>query len=239
MLLSSLCVAGARFNAGLTSMTTPRRLTAIFEDWLLGDGCYPPLHRDQLVNLAFMIESTDLHREHVGESTFESREDATCRLHGIVTWVDSTRSTPIVALEADGFRCYVESSKVAGWQPGMGVAVEGTLLLDYYIWTEFVIERYPDAPDLFYPLRVTRIRRAYVPETTIVRGERSVASPTSVPLDEVAAEDLQEVETMVDEQDSEVDADESSALAVYRPAFFLVDFTDDGLLTRQIPRTFR
>jgi hypothetical protein len=220
-------------------MTSPRRLTAIFEDWLLGDGCYPPLHRGQFVNLAFMIEPTVARRERVGAADFETREDATCRMRGIVTWAYSTRSTPIVVLEAGDFRCYVESSKVAGWQPGMQAEIEGTLLLDYYIWSEFIVEHHPDAPDLFYPLRVTRIRRAYVPETAIVRGERSVSWPTSVPLDKVAAEDLQDVETMAYGEDTEGDAGEPSELAVYRPAFFLVDFTDDGLPTHQIPRTFR
>ena len=36
------------------------KLTAIFEEWHLGDGNYPPLNKGQLVNLSFEIQPTKI-----------------------------------------------------------------------------------------------------------------------------------------------------------------------------------
>ena len=51
--------------------------------------------------------------------------------------------------------------------PPSAPALAGTLLLDHYIDHYLQVEyldTYPDPPDLFYSLRVTRIRKVAVPE---------------------------------------------------------------------------
>jgi hypothetical protein len=208
-------------------------IAAIFEEWLIGDGCYPPLRRGRLVNLAFQCEAAALHHREPGPEYFESRADATCRLAGTVTRVYTTQHAPVAVLEAGDFRCYVESSDVARWTAGSLVSVEGTLSVDYYIWSESLVHRYTDAPDLFYPLRVTRIRRVLIPEQFVHRGENSMSFPASFPLHDVTHDDIAEVDSMLGEGETLDDGNDKPAL------FFLVDFSDDDLPLEEIPRTFR
>jgi hypothetical protein len=208
------------------------KLTAIFDGWLLGDGCYPPLRRGQLVNLAFQCQASSLDHREPGPERFESMDDATCRLAGILTRVYAEEHTPIAVVEAGVFRCYVESPEVKKWDPGSLVSAEGTLAVDYYIWSEFIAHEYPDVPNLFYSLRVARIRRVLIPKQFISRSEHGIGYPASVPLDDVTDDDIAEVEVMLGEEDA-VDDDDG------RPPFFIVDFSDDDLSSTEIPRTFR
>ena len=219
-------------------MVMVMQLTAIFEGWLLSDGSYPPLHRGQLVNLAFELRPTALHRRLPGSDRFESMSDAACRLHGTVRRVYSDEDPPVAVLEAEGFRCYLESPAVKELGAGAPIAADGTLAVDYYIWSEFLAEHYADAPNLFYALRVTRIRRVLIPEPAITQTDRSLAAPTALPLDDVAAEDVEEVETMVQVDRTKADAP-ASTLADYRPAFFLVDLAEEDVPPGETPRTFQ
>src|SRR5713101_5659444 len=132
------------------------RLTALFEAWHLGDGNYPPLHKRQLVNLSFEMLpysiSTDFPEE---ASRFEPVKDAEYRFVGEVLRVyRSPDGDPIVIIHAGDFRFFInwfpkdvpsleESDRVVGY---------GRLLLDHYIWVEY-LSRYQDPPDLFYPLK--------------------------------------------------------------------------------------
>jgi hypothetical protein len=211
------------------------QVTMIFEHCLLGDGCYPPLSRGQLVNLAFQICPQSVHYSAPGQVGFESRDDGTCRLHGTVTWLLSakTEETPVAVVDAGSFRGYVEEAEVRRWELGASVTIEGELHVDYYVWSEFLANHYPDAPNLFYPFRVARIRRAWIPERFIARTERSLASPASAPLEEVSRHNVEEVETMHDGDD-----EAERPLADYHPSFFLVDLADDDLPLEEIPRTF-
>jgi hypothetical protein len=64
---------------------------------------------------------------------------------------------PLAMISCGEFRSYVKSPQARGLKQGESVRGAGTLLLDYFIWVEF-LGSYPDPPDLFYPLRVTGIR---------------------------------------------------------------------------------
>jgi hypothetical protein len=63
-------------------------------------------------------------------------------------------SDAITVIEVAGFRFYINRS--FGFRAGEWVQGGGKLLLDHYIWVEF-LDKYKDAPDLFYQLRVKRI----------------------------------------------------------------------------------
>jgi hypothetical protein len=216
------------------------QITTIFEGWLLGDGSYPPMFRGQLVNLAFQICPRSVHYPATGQTDFESRDDGTCRLHGTVTWLRpaNTNETPVAIVDAGIFRGYVSGDEVQQWESGASVTIEGELHVDYYIWSEFLADQYPDAPNLFYPFRVARIRRAWIPERFIARTERSQVSPATVPLEQVSSDDVEEVETMVTADDAGADTQAEARLADYRPSFFLVDLEDDDLPLEEIPHTF-
>jgi hypothetical protein len=85
------------------------------------------------------------------------------------------------------------------------------------------LHTYPEPPDLFYNLRVTRIRKVGVPERFVSRHERGKMLPTRVgPAD---FEDVEELATMKGQRFDE--------------EFFVIDFDDTGLDGAAIPLTFR
>jgi hypothetical protein len=81
------------------------RLTAIFENWHIGDGNYPPLHRGQLVNLSFEFEPTTLAKVS-SETTKEFIQlgNAEYRFCGSVLniYLNSPKNTPSIAEGLDG-----------------------------------------------------------------------------------------------------------------------------------------
>ena len=198
-------------------------LTAVFESWHVGDGTYPPLRRDQLVRLSFELQlghpfipmtETTGELEHCG--------DAVYRGHGLVLRRYSESSPAIAVIEANNFRFYVHGTAAERAIPGTWVGFEGTLLLDHYAWVEF-LGRYADPPDLFYNLRVTRIRRVTIPERFVSRGGGGKSYPTHVgPTEFGKSEDLETMEG----QDFEEE-------------FYVLDFNSKGLEPADIPRTFQ
>lgn|SRR5579864_521497 len=203
------------------------RLTAVFETWHIGDGNYPPLHKGRLVNLSFELEPHSLSKCSIPQNSLKQIHDAEYKFSGVVMKAYSDPpSGKIVVIEAGNFRFFVHSSKRDEFRFNEGDSVEGggKLLLDHYIWVEF-LSRYPDHPDLFYRLRVTRIRSVKIPESFISRTEKGMSGPASLTKEEYSAAEIQEIESM-----------ESSG-GDWR--FYLVDFDSSDLGTAPIPRTFR
>lgn len=96
----------------------------------------------------------------------------------------------------------------------------GRLLLDHYIWVEY-LDTYEAAPDLFYSLNVERIRAVTIPESFIHRSKGGFSHPCSLRPGEYAPSNVLEVEEMEEKGFQ----------------FYLVDF-DSGCVAGQIPRTF-
>ncbi len=199
------------------------QVTAIFESWHVGDGNYPPLSRGQLVRLSFELQPTSLapHRgaaeprlEHVGDAEYRGVARVLRRYQG--------EYNPLVVLQAGTFRFYVYSPEAAPLAPDEWVEFAGTLLLDHYIWVEY-LRTYPDPPDLFYSLRVTRIRKVTVPERFVARHQHGKALPTRVgPADFEGMEGLATMEGQPFDEE-----------------FFVIDFDGTGLEGANIPLTFQ
>jgi hypothetical protein len=204
------------------------QLTAIFETWHIGDGNYPELEKGQLVNLSFEIEpdvlSTSISADHNG--TFEQIKDAEYRFEGTVLKVyDDSSSDQIIVIQAGQFRFYVNSfpKETPALKEGDGCKGSGRLLLDHYAWVQF-LSTYQAPPDLFYPLRVRRIRSVKIPEMFVSRHERGMSGPTSLPHEEYSDAAIVEIERM--------GAKDGDWL------FYLVDFDDSDIGTEPIPLTF-
>jgi hypothetical protein len=199
------------------------QVTAIFESWHVGDGNYPPLSRDQLVRLSFELQPTSLVQhlgagaprlEHVGDAEYRGVASVLRRYQG--------EYQPLVVFEVGTFRFYVYSPEAAPLAPGEWVEFAGTLLLDHYIWVEY-LHTYPDPPDLFYNLRVTRIRKVTVPERFVARNQCGKALPTRVgPADFESVEELATMEGQPFDEE-----------------FFVIDFDGRGVEAANIPRTFQ
>ena len=199
------------------------KVTAVFESWHIGDGNYPPLARGDAVRLSFELEPTSLAQSTVpAEGWIEHLGDAEYRGAGRVLRRYGDENGALVVLEAGGFRFYVNSPEAAPLTPGAWVEFAGTLLLDHYIWVEY-LHTYPDPPDLFYSLRVAGIRRVRVPERFVSRHERGKAFPTRVgPADFAEVEELATMEGCAFDEE-----------------FFIVDFDGAGLEGVGIPLTFQ
>jgi hypothetical protein len=168
------------------------KLIAAFESWHLGDGNYPPLRRGQLVS-------------HDDPESFENLGDDRYRFCATVLKVYNGED-PIVILEVNEFRFYVNAG--LGVAVGSRVAGEGSLAFDHYLWVEF-LDRYDAPPDLFYSLRVERIRAV----------DRRGRTETDLS----ASTEVREVEDMKDDKCSD---------------YYLIDLNSDGLREVTIPRTF-
>jgi hypothetical protein len=200
-------------------------LTAIFENWHVEDGNYPPLYRGELVSLSFELEpitiaktSHDHTKEliHLGNAQYRF-------CGGVLKVYDSDLDSEIIVIKSSDFRFYVLSQEVGRYSPGDTVIGEGTLLLDHYIWVENR-EKYKDAPDLFYNLRVKQIRKVQTPERFIVRYKDGKSLPTRLAPSEYTGSDVEVIETMEGQPFDE--------------EFYIIDFDSEGVEKEKIGPTF-
>ena len=200
-------------------------LFAVFETWHLGDGNYPPLEAEELVNLSFEIEPDELQSATTAAAPeFHHLEEARYRFRGSVIRVyeGGDPTNRIVIVEAGSFRFYICSAKAGSLSPGDNVTGCGTLLLDHYIWVEY-LSRYPDPPDLFYTLRVENIWRHRIPERLISRSASGgVAYPARVEPHEHAPNDITKVDAISDEEF----------------VYYVIRFSDRDIPAEPIRRTF-
>jgi hypothetical protein len=187
------------------------RLTAVYEHWHLGDGNYPAFAVGDEVRLSFELDVDEAAPAPPGEpEAFERVRDAeyvaTARV--IQRYPDGISAT-FPVFEAAGFRFYSPFQRAGEFPVGSIVRLRGTLVLDHYQWVEF-LGQYSDPPDLFYNLRVARIRRIAIPARFIQRSTRTVVYPTSVGSEDYSPDGYEEVQG-VEEGGS-------------APAFSLIDF---------------
>ncbi len=186
-------------------------LTAVFEHWHLGDGNYPALAVGDEARLSFEldIQSIELVPPETPDAVAQVR-DAEYRITGrVIRRYDDGVGTTFAVLEAGWLRFYCPSARAATLPVGSCVRLLGTLALDHYLWVEF-LDRYPDPPNLFYNLRVARIRRVVIPERFVRRGPKSVSYPTCLPPERYGPDGYENVPVV---EESE-----------HGPAFSLIDF---------------
>ena len=200
------------------------QLTAVFETWHIGDGNYPPLHKDMLVRLSFEIEPDYMAdcKDGLAES-LEHVADATYNFAARVIREYGAEEDPdrLIVLETGRFRFYVCGDVTRHYKRGQMISGRGTLVLDHYLSVQF-LGKYQNPPNIFYSLRVNTIRKIRIPEQLIVRGDHWTAYPTRVTSTE-SGEPLIEMHETEDE-----------AFTAY-----LVEFSDEGIdLNAPIPGTF-
>lgn len=202
-------------------------LTAVFEAWHIGDGNYPPLHVGQLVNLSFEIETTSLkpagidlpeNLTHQGNAEYQFCGEI-LRVYG------KEKERKLIVIQVQDFRFYIELglNVPVPCEVGAKVMGQGTLLLDYYIWVEF-LANYEDPPNLFYNLHVTRIRKIRIPERFVVRQDKGTSCPVRLSPKDYSDVDIEDMSTMEGQS--------------FDQEFYLVDFDTKGFEKVEIPRTF-
>jgi hypothetical protein len=205
------------------------RLTAIFETWHFGDGNYPPLAKDELVNLSFEIQPDAMSKcAPPTEGRFEQIRNAEYRFEGTVLKVYEDSNSPLAVIQAGPFKFYIDCcpKELPALREGDGCRGSGHLLLDHYRWVEFRAT-YEGCPDLLYTSRVSRIRYVKIPEELISRHGQGMAGPASLSEDQysdAAAIEVQKMEM----------GDSGGSWG-----FYLVDFEDSDVGKEPIPLTFR
>jgi hypothetical protein len=199
------------------------RITAIFEEWYIGDGTYPPLHKHQLVNMAFEMHPQRLCPGDGEVTRFQHVGNAEYDFTGIVLRHYRDDELPVLLIEADGFRFYISNGTVpfTNYQQDQLVSGRGMLTLDHFLWAEFGNEYESDPPNLFYTLCVARITEMQIPETHITRRESGLGAPTWVPTGEV--QNIRETESMEERK--------------WEVGFYLVEYDDEGVTGQVVPRT--
>jgi len=188
-------------------------IVAVFQTWHIGDGNYPPLEKEQLVNLSFELEEIGIAASegrpteefvHTGGGLHRFRARVLRQYTGAVEDSD----TSLIVLESCGFRFYVSLNGPAPDDLRGCSVVQGPgyLALDSYDWVQF-LEWYEDPPDLFYQLRVRRIWKP-----------RDYASS-------FCPESAEEIDTMV-------------GRAFRSEPYYIVEFTNEGVPRDPTPRTF-
>ena len=167
------------------------RLVAVFESWHIPDGNYVPFDLRQSARLSFEIDDADLDVSSARTSSFVSNDDATCEFEGVVLG----RYGGLTALEAGGFRFYVNGSEADAFDHGTYVRGTGTLALDHYAWFEGV-RSFTNPPDLFFETTVVRIRKFSIPERFIDRHPHGKSLPTTLAAEDRSDDNSEDLETM-------------------------------------------
>jgi hypothetical protein len=176
------------------------QLTVVFEHWHLGDGNYPAFAAGDEARLSFELDVTavNIADEATGDEVRQVR-DAEYEIVGcVIRQYQDGISSPFPIVEAGWLRFYCPSSVAANLAVGSRVKLRGHLALDHYLWVEF-LDRYPDPPDLFYAVRVTRVRQVRIPSRFVTSSSKSMSHPTVVAPGEYTSDDVREVPSVEDE----------------------------------------
>lgn len=198
------------------------KICATFEEWYLGDGTYPPLRKGQNVNLSFYINPTVLSLTTRTNLEFKQNQNSDYSYRGqVIKSYTSEEGSQLNIIDCGQFKFFVEEgSNIPKLNEGQFIEGHGMLLIDYYMWVENLGD-YHNAPDIFFNLRVDRIRKVKIPERFINRNGNSMSYPSSLSPADYSDKDLVEIEDM--RQDNG------------HSSFYLLDL---ATINEQVERTF-
>jgi hypothetical protein len=170
------------------------QLTVVFEHWHLGDGNYPAFAVGDEARLSFELQVVDVEVVHeTTEDQISPLRDAEYEIVGrVIRRYAELDSSPFPVVEAGWLRFYCPSRIAEDLTVGSKVRLRGTLALDHYRWVEF-LERYPNPPDLFYGVRVTRVRQVQIGERFVQRSAHGIGLPTAVGPDDYTSAEVRDV----------------------------------------------
>jgi hypothetical protein len=179
-------------------------ICATFEEWYLGDGNYPPLHKGQKVNLSFYIAPAEKTLHSDEQYLFEQIKYSDYKFSGKIIRNYHKSDKQIIIVDVGHFKFYIEEFDASfKASEGQFISGRGQLLVDYYIWVENLRD-YPEPPNIFYNSKVERIIKVSMPERFIDRHENGLSSPASLTTEDFSDNEMQEIEDMRNEQLSTV-----------------------------------
>jgi hypothetical protein len=118
---------------------------------------------------------------------------------------------------------YIDGSEVDLLRIGDRISGAGSLVVDYYIWAEFLKE-YKDPPNLFYKLKVERLRGLYIRSQPPSMSWKNTAFSDRLRGERYSDADIREVSAMY--------------LRESECPFYLVDLDDQDITEAIVPKTF-
>lgn len=204
------------------------RIDAIFESWLVGDGNYRPPVIGDTGSLVLEFWSR-LSVPGTGRPHIESVGRPEYRVTATVTGRHVSDNKLLLTLDAAGLQFYWISDGVGERaEIGVTLTLTGIFKFDHYLWSWRSLRREwgsEDPRDLFYDVRVERIRVVRVPERFITRSERVTSGPTIVGPEQYADEDVRDVQSAGDH------------LASF--SFFIVELEVTSAQPARLPRLYK
>ncbi len=202
----------------------PMHLTVGFDSGLIEDRSYPPLHVGQVVNLSFQVEVTSPLLKADEPTGFQVANDAECVFVGEVLRIyRQPTELPLAVLQAGDFLFYVEGDNVIRFDVGDRISGAGSLVIDYYIWVEFIND-YENPPNLFFTMRVERLREVKIRTLPPMVLWRKASMSSRLCGERYQDSDVQDV-TSMEQRGSEF-------------RFYLVDLDDQSLPPGEVLKTF-
>jgi hypothetical protein len=192
-----------------------------FEEWYIGDGTYPPLHKGQKVNLSFYIQPSRIELSKNDNLYLIQKKNSDYLFSGKIIRVYSDSDSQIIIVDTGFYKFYIENREDK-FSPSTGQFIEGEgqLIVDYYVWVENLSD-YANAPDIFYNLIIERLLKVKIPEKFIYRHDKGFSSPTSLLSSDYSDNDLIEIIDMRDNKEA--------------TSFYLLDLK---IIDENVPMTF-
>jgi hypothetical protein len=151
-------------------------IVALFPQWYISDGCYPPLSTGQLVRLSLEVDPKGAIKKVSSQRTeFRQVVEAEYSFTAPILRKYPFHSETLLVLDGGPFRFYMRLGTSFQFEldqivPGDFISGDGLLAVDHFSWVEFH-HKFEDPPDLFYSFQIQRIRgvRAKDEFTTIDR----------------------------------------------------------------------
>ena len=134
-------------------------LCAVFEEWYIPDGGYPPLKKGQKVNLSFKMFYHDY--EITGEElyVFEQIKNAEYNFSGRIIY----KYSDIIVVDTLAFKFYIETKRdnAEDIRVGQFIKGKGDIHLDPYVWV-LSLDRYENHPNIFYSFVIEKINKVVI-----------------------------------------------------------------------------
>jgi len=167
-------------------------LCAIFEEWFIDDGAYPPFKKGQKVNLSFAMFLHN-HEITIEEGyAFNQIKNAEYSFSGKVIY----KHNHVIIIDTLSFKFYIETDRhnnnIENISVGQFIKGNGDIHLDSYVWV-LLFEKYENYPNIFYNLAVENIFEVTISKDFIVSVGNGVRFPCSLRNDKYNDNDIKEV----------------------------------------------
>jgi hypothetical protein len=159
------------------------------ETWVIEDGNYPLLNKNDKLNIAFNMEPYSIEIIENGNYLFEQIKYSEYNFCGKIIYKHSN----IIVVDTGILKFYIELKN--NFNVGTFINGNGKLLIDYFVWVEN-INKYKNHPDIFYNVIINKILAVKIPGKFISHFNGVISLPASIKSDDINENDIKEIKNM-------------------------------------------